>query len=96
MFIRKLIIGLLSFYAVEVKRSSIKKDEGTSLEIRHERLYEIGKRREAKKRKTKTYDNRKWKKKTQFKERSFKISGTQPKDVRYSNQQKIRRMFRNC
>lgn len=95
MLIRKLIIGFLSFYAVEVKRASLKNSKTTPIQVERELELEIVKKREAKKQKTRLYDKRKWKKKQRFIEPAFKIKGTNPKDVRFSNQQKIRRMFRN-
>ncbi len=94
MFIKKLIIGLLSFYAVEIKRASVR-GETPSFEVKHERLYEAERRRETRRKKVRLYDKRKWKKKKQYKEKTFAYKGTNPKDVRFSNQQKIRRMFRN-
>ena len=96
MLIKKLIIGLLSFYAVEIKRSSFK-DDGvdTSSTIRVERLYESRKRREQVRRQSKLYDKRKWKEKKKYHEKHYKLKGSNAKDARYSNQQKIRRMFRN-
>lgn len=95
MLIRKLIIGLLSFYAVEVKRASIKDHESHPLEIKTERLFEVERKRETKKRKIRLYDKSKWKKKKEYKEKQLSFKGTNPKEVRFSNQRKIRRMFRN-
>lgn len=95
MFVRKLIIGLLSFYAVEVQRYREKHEGLQSFDTQVERLLEEEKKREQIKKKTKLYDKRKWKKKQQFRQKTFAMKGTNPKDVRFSNQQKIRRMFRN-
>mgnify|MGYP005689672603 FL=1 len=81
MLIRKLIIGLLSFYAIEVKRASLKNTETSPIQVQHELELEIVKKREAKKQRTRLYDKRKWKKKQRFKEPAFKIKGTNPKDV---------------
>lgn len=94
MFIKKFIIGLLSFYAVEIKRTKTK-EEIPSFEVRHERLFQTEQKREVRTKKVRLYDKRKWKKKRQYKERSFALKGSKPKDIRYSNQQRIRRMFRN-
>lgn len=94
MFIKKLIIGLLSFYAVEVRRVS-SKGETPSFLVKHERLHEAERRRETRKKKVRLYDKRKWKEKKQYKEKTFALKGKNPKDVRFSNQRKIRRMFRN-
>lgn len=94
MFVRKLIIGILSFYAVEIRRSSLKSDHslnGYSIEYSIEKK----KKRESEKKKISTYNNRKWKKKKIFKEAKLKIKGTHAKDARYSNQKMLRRMYRN-
>ena len=95
MFIKKLIIGLLSFYTFDLKRRTFKDDFIPREESRIERMLETRKKREAEKKKTRLYDRRKWKKKRQYKEKSFKIQGTNPKDLRFSGQQKLRRMYRN-
>lgn len=95
MFIKKLIIGILCFYAVEVRRVSIR-DEGSSLnESQIERLYEVRKKREQERKKTRAYDKSKWKKRKKYREQHYKLKGTNSKDSRYSNQQKLRRMYRN-
>jgi hypothetical protein len=95
MFIKKLIIGLLSFYAVEVRRVSIK-EEGSSLnESQVERLYESRKKREQVRKQTRLYDKRKWKQRKKYHEQHYKLKGTNSKDSRYSNQQKLRRMYRS-
>lgn len=95
MFIKKLVIGILSFYVVEVRRVSIK-EEGSSLnESQIERLYEARKKREQERKKTKLYDKRKWKERKKYREKHYKLKGTRSKDHRYSDQQKLRRMFRN-
>lgn len=95
MLIKKLIIGLLSFYTVEIKRASLK-DTGSPLSSTSiERLYESRKRREQVKKKTKLYEKRKWKERKKYHEKHYKLKGTTPKDARFSNQQKLRRMYRN-
>ena len=92
MFIKKLIIGILSFYAFEVRRASLKEAHDPFTE-QIERSYEDQKKRE--KKKEKTYDNSKWKKKRSFIDKSYKLRGSHSKDARYSNQRKLRRMYRN-
>ncbi len=95
MFIKKLIIGILSFYAVEVRRVSIR-DEGSSLnESQIEHLYEARKKREQERKKTKLYDKSKFQPRKKYHEQHYKLKGTNSKDSRYSNQQKLRRMYRN-
>lgn len=95
MLLKKLIIGLLSFYAIEFKRASIKDDVEPFSGSRIERLYEARKKREQERKKNRLYDKRKWKEKKKYHEQHYKLKGTNSKDARYSNQQKIRRMFRN-
>jgi Ni/Co efflux regulator RcnB len=95
MLIKKFIIGLLSFYTFEIKRASIQ-DTGSVLSSTSiERLYESRKKREQERKKTKLYDKRKWKEKKKYREKHYKLKGTTPKDARFSNQQKLRRMYRN-
>lgn len=94
MLVKKLIIGLLSFYAVEIRKSSLKSDhplDSYSIEYSIEKK----KKRESEKKKRTNYDNRKWKKKKVFKDKKLKIRGTEAKDARYSNQRMLRRMYRN-
>lgn len=95
MFIKKLIIGILSFYTVEIKRPLQEKSFDLFPSSSIELTYEAQKKREKEKRKERLYDKRKWKQRKKYTERTYKIKGTRPKDVRFSNQQKIRRMFRN-
>lgn len=95
MFIKKLIIGILSFYTFEIKRASLKEDGSSLNESRIERLYESRKKREQERKKTRLYDKRKWKEKKKYREKHYKLKGTRSKDARYSDQQKIRRMFRS-
>ncbi len=42
------------------------------------------------------YKNKKYKKRKIFKNKVFKLKGTNSKDPRYSNQKKLRRMYRGC
>ena len=101
MFIKKLVIGLLSFYAVEIKRSSLRSEDISSFDLFSSTSIEksIGvekkKRRESERKQTKLYDNRKWSKRRTYKEKSLKLQGSHSKDARYSNQMKLRRMYRN-
>jgi Ni/Co efflux regulator RcnB len=95
MLIKKFIIGLLSFYAFDVKRVSLKNDISFHQDEVIEREIETKKKRESEKKKTRLYEKHKWKRKKQYHEQTYKLKGTRPKDHRYSNQQKIRRMFRN-
>lgn len=97
MFIKKLIIGLLSFYAIEVKRSSLKNENLLSLGFSIERSLETEKKkkRESERKQTKLYNNRKWNKRRTYKEKSLKLQGVHSKDARYSNQRTLRRMYRN-
>lgn len=86
MFIKKLIIGLLSFYFYNTSKTR-SEEQKPQVEIN----YSIEKRR----RKQRLYKNKKWKKRANFKARVYKLTGSQPKDHRFSNQRKLRRMFRN-
>lgn len=47
------------------------------------------------KKRKKLYKNRKYKKKKRFENKQYKLKGTKAKDTRYSNHQKLRRMYRN-
>ena len=93
MFIKNLIIGLLSFYAFDLSR--LKKS--TLLlhfnETQIERTIENKKRKE--KKQEKSYDNRKWRASKKYVNQHFKTKGSHPKDHRYSNQKRLRRMYRN-
>ncbi len=91
MLIRKFIIGLLSFYYSELR--SVQPGSRVSGQETVEFFWEKKKQKE--KKKSRPYDNRKWKKKKNYKEKSFSLKGTGAKDRRYSNQQLIRRMYRN-
>lgn len=93
MLIKKLIIGLLSFYAIDVTQRKLAKAASPFPETQVERLYESV-RRQIKK-KEKSYDNRKWKSKKRYKSPTLAFKESKPRDVRYSNQKMIRRMFRN-
>lgn len=95
MFLKKLIIGLLSFYVFDPKSAPHVQKLINSIEYVIEREIEIVKKRRKEKKQSQKYDNRKYKKKHVYQKINFKISGTRAKDVRYSNQQKLRRMYRN-
>lgn len=94
MLLRKFIVGLLSFYYVEVRTAFRRVEAGADESI--ERLYEKKKQKNKEKKKERPYDNRKWKKRKKFREKTFSLRGGNPKDVRFSNQKSLRRMFRNC
>ena len=64
-------------------------------ELKLQDLIEIEDQRQKRKQKKKPYQNKKWKKKKVFHERSWSYRSTRPKDARFSNQQKLRRMYRN-
>jgi hypothetical protein len=94
LFFKKLIIGLLSFWAFEIKQSSRKFDYVVT-EIVYERELEDQKKRETKKRKERHYPKGKKRRKTDYKVKSYSYRESRPRDQRFSNQQKLRRMFRN-
>lgn len=48
------------------------------------------------KRKTKKYKNKKFKKRKYYKPKYYALKGSHSKDSRYSNQQMLRRMYRNA
>lgn len=98
---QKLILAILSFYAVDVKRihratSTVLVTPAVGVEL----LYEEKKKRDTERKKerkqTRPYPKGKRRKKKQFAERKWSYQSSQPRDVRFSNQQKLRRMFRNC
>ena len=86
---------MLTFYTVEIKRSSLRDTGFIYNETSIEREYEVHKKRIQERKKTRLYDKRKWKRKKKYHEKHYKLEGSRPKDVRFSNQQRIRRMFRN-
>jgi hypothetical protein len=92
MLLKKLIIGLLSFYVVEVKKSS-NRNLTAFPDFHIERVYEEKKKKL--KIREKTYENKKWKKKSKYKNHTLKWQGSHPKGVRFSNQKSLRRMYRN-
>jgi hypothetical protein len=94
MFIKKLVIGLLSFFAFEFKRNDHKSYESFCSDIKIERTYEA-RRRQLKKRE-KRYKNSKWRKRKTYATKAYKFQGSNPKDARFFNQRMLRRMFRNC
>lgn len=87
--------GVIGFALVDLSLFKIyrKKHTGTvfALVINNEGL-----KKEAKK-KRRAYKSRKYKKRPYDKRKapSFKLKGSKPKDTRFSNQQKLRRMCRN-
>lgn len=96
MFLKKLIIGLLSFYTFDIKLRSDKNRAFFYYEIQCEKILENTKRREIRRQKSRLYKNPKWKKKKKFQLKCFKLQGTHAKDIRFSHQKKIRRMYRNA
>ncbi len=87
-----LLSGILSFFCVDLqlfRRGSRDIYFGESISI------EISDQREKRKRKTRKYKNKKYKKTKKYSQKQYKFQGTKAKDLRYSNQRLLRRMYRN-
>lgn len=94
MFFKKLVIGLLSFWAFEIRKTS-RQIEFSVNETVYEREIEDHKKREIKKRKERHYPKGKKRRKTDYKVKTYAYQDSRARDHRFSNQQKLRRMFRN-
>ena len=94
MFIKKLIIGFLSFYTIDVNRLQ-RRNQVLSQSTSVEYSIEVIRKKEQERRKKRSYKNKKWSERKKYQQKTFALKGTKAKDHRYSNQQKIRRMFRN-
>lgn len=88
-----LIAGLFSFSSINLRlfRKSSHSAQPTSFISTS--LFE---EREKLKKRLKKYKNRKYKKRQRYKPKHYKLAGTMAKDNRYSNQKRLRRMYRNC
>ena len=87
-----LILSIFSFILIDL--NLIKKrrvSSRTSVFISDEFENKKVENKKAKRR----YKNRKYKKKTSHFNKIYKLKGTKSKDPRHSNQQKLRRMYRN-
>lgn len=94
MLLRKIIIGILSFYFYDPKKyfqKEINLESSEQIVLTLEKK----KKREEERRKSRSYKNKKWKKKKEYREKTFAIKGKEAKDKRFSNQQLLRRMYRN-
>ncbi len=65
-------------------------DREQSVEIR-----EFSDQKQKQKKLIRKYKKGKFRKRKTYRPQFFKLKGGRPKDVRFSNQQKLRRMFRN-
>ena len=85
-------VGFFSFVFVDLnllrRTRSLK---STSLLLTNE-LTDNKKKNKQKKR---HYPNKKYNKRRTYKSKTIKLKGTKPRDHRYSNQKKLRRMYRN-
>lgn len=95
MFIKNLIIGLLSFYFFDPKKNGFRHAEELQFSVQIERLFEKRKQRESERKKAGLYPKRKWLPRKIYVDRTYKIKGNNPKNKRYSNQQMLRRMYRS-
>ena len=82
--------SLLYFDLGSLRRRRI--ELSSSISIGHEFSEEKRKRRRQEKRCL----NKKYRPRNNYKKKSLKLQGTHAKDVRYSNQKMLRRMYRNC
>lgn len=96
MFLKKLIIGLLSFYLFDPKSNSRKQNLSNSSEQVIEREIEEVKKLRKEKKRTQKYDNRKYKRQRKYHLKKLKYSGTRAKDARFSGHRSLRRMYRNA
>lgn len=87
-----LVAGIFSWFYLDINHRRFSTRRKNHLD---EVSIEIGKRKEKRKRQKKKYKNRKYNKRSIFKESYFKFNSTKPKDHRYSDQRKIRRMHTN-
>lgn len=95
MLIKKLIIGLLSFYAFDFKRQASREDVSWNASSFVERSVEEKKKKEAERKKIKLNERKKYIPKDPYVQKTLKIKGSNPKDLRFSNQKRLRRMYRN-
>lgn len=94
MFIKKLIIGILCFYTFDT-RARFRNGSVSRFTNSIEYSIETTRKKEIERRKSRSYKNKKWAERKKYRHKSMSLKGTRAKDHRYSNQQKIRRMFRN-
>ena len=87
-----MVVMMLSSYGLfdlSLLKRRRKKISGFFIELEFE-----DKKQKTKKRRRR-YRNYKFKKRKKFKDRHFKFQTSNPQDHRYSNQMKLRRMYRN-
>ena len=87
-----IIAGALSFFSIELKSTTYRQ---RASHLSHIISYDLSDRKTKLRRRQKRYKNRKYKKKKRFKQRAFKYKSSKPKDHRFSNQHKLRRMYRS-
>jgi len=95
MFIKKLIIGILCFYTIDT-RTRFRNSWVNRFTHSIEYSFETTRKKEIERRKSRSYKNKKWSERKKYKQKTFALKGTRAKDHRYSDQQKIRRMFRSA
>lgn len=87
----RFIIIFLSLLWIDLNRTHTQKLQSSKQHIEFEQNETRRKRRVHKKK----YQNSKWKKKKSYTEKKYKFQNSKPKDHRYSDHQKLRRMFRS-
>lgn len=87
-----LIVGIFSFVLIDLnilRKLRISSKNVVSI------TDEFEDKKTKNKKRRKSYKNRKYKKRKKFKNKHYKLKDTKSKDARYSNHQKLRRMYRN-
>ncbi len=86
-----ILMVLFSYIHFDTDRFKNKSTTQTPVET----FRELGKNKEKLRRQKRKYDNLKYKRRQSYQLKRLKFSSSKSKDVRFSNQQKLRRMYRN-
>lgn len=94
----KILFGIFSCFIVDVKRFNFREDFTSLSTGQYVYARELGtyKKRQSEKKKVSLYKKGKWQKKKSYQIKTHAYQSVRPRDVRFTNQQKLRRMYRNC
>jgi hypothetical protein len=96
---KKILFSLFTFFVVDVTRLRLEEASVSSLPVVSPEAIEDQRserqKRQAERKKQRLYDKNKWKKRRDYRERTYKYQSTKSRDSRYSNQKSLRRMYRN-
>ncbi len=93
---KKILFSLFTFFVVDVTRLRSEEEPVSSLPaVSIEDLRSERQKRQTERKKQRLYDKNKWKKRRDYRERTYKYQSTKSRDSRYSNQKSLRRMYRN-